>query len=147
MKNKIIWPLLAFVLMLSSCTDKETQIADIKLVPVYAISSIIGTNAPYSIEVYKEKALMLVYSNNVNVKALSSSNYIDASTETDFNVTFRAAEKTKSVLGIDSLINSRYELRGVKATGISTLKVVSYIKTDSIVTNYTAKTAEAARYN
>ncbi len=147
MKKYLISFLALIAIFFSACNDNQSTTPDIKLVPVYAISNIIGTNPAYAIEVYREKTLMLIYSNNVNLKSFAITDYVDSSNDSDFKLSFRASEKAKAVLGGDTLINSRYELNGLKATNLASLKVVSYIKTDSLTRVFNVKIAEESRYN
>ncbi len=148
MKNKVLSIfVLALLFFTTSCDEQQWPVSDVKLVPIYQLTNIVGTNAPYSIEIYKEKPLLVEFSNAVNVKSLAYSNYADLSTELNYNMKFKATEKSKSILGADTLLTRRYELNGVKASNTGTLKIVKYNKTDSTTNSYTIKIADASRYN
>jgi len=154
MKKNIFWSLLALIIVLSSCEKKEWPLSDIKQVPVYNISSVVrtspfvaGYSIPFTLEVYKEKPLMIEYVNAKLLKPLATTMYVDASNETDFNVSFKATEIAKTTLGKDTVLNRRYEMNGVKATLSGTMKIVFYTKTDSVVQSFTMKFAESMVYN
>lgn len=147
MKNIILCSLLVIVFITSGCEKTEWATSDIKYVPVYVVSNFTGaTTVPYEIDIYKEKSILLEYSTSINLIKLETRNYVDASTDSNVAVTFRAYEKAKTVLGADTLLDRRFELNAIKATNIGTLKVVKYENVDSI-TNYTVKVTEDFRYN
>ncbi len=149
MKTKYILSLLTLLLVMSSCDKKEWPLSDIKEVPIYYVSSITGTGTkPYALEVYREKKLLLEYKTAALLNApLTTSNYVDASDDNNFNVKFRAEEKLKTALGVDTVLNRRYELSGVKATNVGQLIVVKYDLADSTVSTYSVKVVEDVRYN
>lgn len=147
MKNTIIGSLFALILLFSGCKQDEWPVADIVQVPVYSLTKIVGTNAPFAIDIYKDKPILLEFASSTLVKKLNTLDYLDNSNDTNFMLTFKATEKSKSIVGTDTLLNRRYELNALKTTQLGTLKVVTYNKMDSIVTNYTIKVAEETRYN
>jgi len=147
MKNKLILSLLAVAFLACSCETEEWPTSDIKLVPIYAISSIVGSSAPYSLEIYRENPLLIEYTTSLRLNAQTTSNYIDDSDETNYNVSFNASKDTVTSLGIDTLLNRRYVIAGNKSTNIGTMTVFKYNKLDTVATNYTMKVINDTRYN
>lgn len=73
------------ILTFTSC-DEESNFNDTgaTLVPVYSITDISGSGAPFAINIYKEQNLIIEYTSAVNVVKFSASSFADNSTETDF---------------------------------------------------------------
>ncbi|MEN6363426.1 MAG: hypothetical protein ABFC90_12430 [Bacteroidales bacterium] len=154
MKNKIIWTLLAVVLIVSSCDTNEWPVSNIKLVPIFKVTSVVGvtgnptgTVAPYALEIYKEKALLIEYTTASLMSPLTTSAYVDGSTDSSYNLNFKASILSKTALKQDTILNRRYELIADKVTNSGTLKVVKYNNQDSVVTNFTIKVMEDSVYN
>lgn len=132
--KKLIKFFIIFTITLSmfSC-DEETHFIkpDIKLVPVYAITDIVGTGAPFAINIYKEKALIVEYINKVNAINYTSTSYADSSTDTDYTISVSKVTAGGSVA---------YSISASKATGVGTLTVGGG-------TVYTIKVSEKEVYN
>lgn len=147
MKNKLYIYLVALLFVASSCETAEWPQSDLSLVPVYTLSSLVGTPSVYRFEIYKTKSLLIQSTTTSQFKTFTTSSYLDASNETSYSVSFKASQATKTVLGADTTLNSRYELSADKGTKVGTLKVVSYVKQDSVISNYTMKISEDEVYN
>lgn len=135
MKNKIKYlGLLAILLAFFSCSEESNfKEPDIALVPVYAITNIVGSNAPFAINIYKEKALIILYTTSVNPISYDSSGYTDNSTDTNYDITVNRAEGTETI---------RYTVTADKATGVGNLTIVG-----STTSAYTIKVTEKEVYN
>lgn len=131
----------------SSCETTEWPQSELSLVPVYTLTSIVGTPSVYSFEIYKTKSLLIQSTTTSQFKTFATSSYLDASNETKYSVSFKASQASKTTLGADTTLNSRYELSADKLTKVGTLKVVNYVKQDSVILNYTLKISEDEVYN
>jgi len=131
-KNIKYLGLFAIILAFFSCTEETNfKEPDIALVPVYAITNIVGANAPFAINVYKEKPLIIEYTTSVNPNSFTSSGYVDSSTATNFE------------FAVNKLANGTvvsYRVSADKVSGNGTLTVDN-------VTVYTIKVAEKQVYN
>jgi hypothetical protein len=116
MKNKIKYlGLLTIIIAFFNCSEESNfKEPDIALVPVYAITNIVGTNAPYAINIYQQKSLIVEYSTSVNPVNYVSSNYVDSSTETNYEISVSKLVEGGSI---------SYLISADKETGIGTLSV------------------------
>ncbi|TYA92141.1 hypothetical protein [Seonamhaeicola marinus] len=105
---------LILVFTLFAC-DEESNFDEFNavLTPVYSLTNI--SNGPHKINVYKEKALIVEYITEVNVKSFQSSGYTDASTDTNFEV---SVTKTLEDGSTQALVIS-----ADKASGAGTLTI------------------------
>ena len=147
MKNKLYTFIVAILFATTACETAEWPESDLTLVPVYTVKNLVGTPAVYSLEIYKTKALLIESTTTSQFKTFTTSSYSDASNETAYSVSFKASRVTKTTLGADTILNSRYEITADKVSKVGTLKLVSYVKQDSVVSNYTMKISEDEVYN
>lgn len=117
----------------------------VKLVPIYHLSNITGTNDLYIVEIYKEKPLIIEFKNISLADSYVSSNYTDNSTATNFNILLTKNIEKKDTNGVIIKSSEKYEVTGVKATNAGNLKVTN---ADGItVYNYGIKIQESEVYN
>jgi len=115
-----------------SCTEESNfKEPDIALVPVYAITNIVGANAPFAINIYKEKPLVIEYTTAVNPISFVSSGFVDSSTATN-------VELTVNKLNNGTAVN--YRVSADKVSGNGTLTIDNG-------TVYTIKVVEKQVYN
>ncbi|GAL63588.1 hypothetical protein [Algibacter lectus] len=136
MKNIIkLLGLLSVVLVTFFSCDEESPFIgpNVELTPVYALTDIIGANAPFAINIYREKDLIIEYSTNVNVTSFTSASYADTSTDTSYEIS------VAKLIG-DDIIG--YWISADKTTGEGTLTVV----TDTQI-EYQIKISEKEVYN
>lgn len=123
---------LAIVFAFTSCEEENNfEKSDIALTPVFSLTEITGANAPFKINIYKQKSLITEYSTIFNLKSYSSSGYSDTSTATNYEVT---------VNKIDDGTTYVYVLSADKTTGAGTLTVDN-------TTVYNVKVSEDEVYN
>jgi len=80
--KKILILSLAFVaLELASCESDIWPESEITKVPVYKVVDIDGDNAPYELQVYKTKPLLIQYQNEVTAAPFEMLNYLDQSND------------------------------------------------------------------
>ncbi|WP_405293586.1 hypothetical protein [Algibacter sp. Ld11] len=136
MKNIIkLLGLLSVVLVTFFSCDEESPFIEpnVELTPVYALTDIIGVNAPFAINIYREKDLIIEYSTNVNVTSFTSASYADTSTDTSYEIS------VAKLIG-DDIVG--YWISADKTTGEGTLTVV----TDTQI-EYQIKISEKEVYN
>lgn len=135
MKNNIKYlGLFAIVLFFFSCSEESNfKEPDIDLVPVYAITNIVGTNAPYAINIYREKPIIIVYTTSVNPISYTATGYTDNSTESSYDITVNRVSENETI---------KYTITADKATGVGNLTVVG-----ASTTAYTIKVTEKEVYN
>lgn len=116
MKNiKKILVLLILVISLVSCDEEDNFVkSEIELVPVFAITDISGSNAPFAINIYQQKSLIVEYSSSINAKNYVSSGYSDTSTDSTYEI---------SVTKLMDNISVNYDISADKLTGDGTLTV------------------------
>jgi len=116
MKNIIKYiSILAIVLAFTSCeSESNFQEPNIELVPVYSITDIQGADTPFKINIYRQKDLIIEYSSSVNASSFASSNFMDISSDTTYEVSV-----DKMVEG--SPVN--YSISADKVTGLGTMTV------------------------
>jgi hypothetical protein len=105
----------AIVFAFASCEEESNfKDSDIALTAVYSITDITGTDAPFKVNIYKQKNLITVYATKFNLDSYTSSGFVDTSTDTNYEVTVNKVES-------DATIN--YVLSADKITGLGTLTV------------------------
>lgn len=135
MKNIIkLLGLLTIVATLFSCDEENHfQEPDFQLTPVYTVTNITGQNNLFSINIYREKSLIIEYSSDVNANNFTSTNYADTSTDTDYNI---------SVSRIVDGVTTTYIVTGSKETGEGTIEIM-----DDATATYNIIIAETEVYN
>ena len=135
MKNNIKYlGLFAIILAFFSCSEESNfKDPDIALVPVYAITNIVGSNAPFAINIYKEKPLIIVYNTSVNPISYMATGYTDSSTESNYEITVNRVSENDTVI---------YTITADKTTGVGNLTIVG-----ASTTAYTIKVIEKEVYN
>lgn len=107
--------ILAIVLSFTNCESEDNfQDSNIALVPVYSITDIQGADAPFKINIYKLKSLIIEYGSSVNATSFVSSNYIDTSSDATYNVS------------VDKMVDGtavNYVISADKVTGEGTMIV------------------------
>lgn len=149
MKKIVYYICLIAIFAVGSCNKKaEWGVPDIKLVPVYMITNIQGNNAPYSLEAYRDKPLLIEFQNAFLAKSFVTSDYADSSNTTDYAISFKKHYETTKTDSNKMINPDMYVIVADKATGNGTLMIS---KKDSLgnVTkeNYTISIAEDQRYN
>ncbi len=147
MKNifKTITVLFAAILLFS-CDENTIFEGDpgIELTPVYSIT-LLNNNGPFKINIYKEKAILLEYANEEKVTKYSTTNFVDNSTETTYDVTF--TQLIPEDQGDGTIVNQEvsYDLDGDKTAGTGTLVINNGI--DPAVTHAGIAITEEEIYN
>lgn len=97
--KKIVIISIAFVaLVLASCDSKIWPESDIEKVPVYRVTDIAGIDAPYELQVYQTKPLLIDYLNEVTATPLTMLNYQDMSGDL-YDVKFSAKDSISITYG------------------------------------------------
>lgn len=126
--------LLIIALTIFNCDEENNfEESNINLVPVYAITNIQGQNNLHSINVYREKDLIIEFYSQVNANNFISSNYVDTSTETNFNFS------TSKVIEGET---TTYSIIGDKETNSGTLTI-----TNNTVSTHNISITEKDVYN
>ncbi|MGA9639582.1 hypothetical protein [Flavobacterium sp.] len=139
MKNLIKFlGLITLVLIMFSCEEESNfKQSEIELVPVYTLintgTDIVSKGGPVSINVYRKKPLLVEYSSSVNATSYAITNYVDTSSETNYEIRFSKVNNGVSV---------EYTISAVKGTGSGTLSVAS-----AIPVVYPIKISEKEVYN
>ena len=94
MRYSEIFSFVFAVLLLCSCEKKDLKESDIGLVPVYNISNIQGEEAPFSIDLYIDDPLVIVYPNANQLEAYEIADYVDDSTASEYDFSFVKSVKT-----------------------------------------------------
>lgn len=151
MKNIILLgSFLAFLLMFSSCEDNDWPEPDIEKVPVYSITGISGSGAPHALEVYRnEDTPLMIEFKNANLLAnYKTSDYVDASTESTFNITYSIQRPAVTAAGEDTVITNLYELVGSKEdVGLDTLNIGVVSSVDTTYSEFIMTIKLEERYN
>ena len=109
--------LFAMVFTLFSCDEESPFIEpNVELVPVYAITDIVGTNAPLAINIYREKDLIVEYTSSVDAFSYTSASFSDTSTDTNYEISVAKLVDGNAI---------GYWISADKTTGVGTLTVVS----------------------
>ncbi|MGJ8743957.1 hypothetical protein [Polaribacter sp.] len=116
MKNIIKYiAVFAIVFAFASCEeDSNFKDSDIALTAVYSITDITGTDAPFKVNIYKQKNIITVYTTKFNLDSYASSGFIDASTDTNYEVTVNKLENNATI---------NFVLSADKTTGQGTLTI------------------------
>jgi hypothetical protein len=135
MKNIIkCFALIAITFSLFSCDEESNFIeSEIELVNVYSITEITGANAPFKINIYKNKSLIVQYNSLVAVTNYASSGYVDASTDTNYEISVDRISNGETV---------KYTISADKTSGVGNLTIAG-----SSTTVYTIKVVETEVYN
>ncbi|OEK07665.1 hypothetical protein A8C32_16940 [Flavivirga aquatica] len=151
MKNTIIKFCCLFTLIFSviGCGEEaEFQASDIELVPIYYVTDIVGSEAPHSIEVYKEKPLLIEFSSKVQAKSFAISNYQDLSDGTAFNITFDKVVLMEQEDGSFIDVVNSYVINADVLTGDGSIEITWQNSDNTFTTEtYTIKLVETERYN
>lgn len=127
MKNIIT--LLSFALLIilaSSCGDgKEWPQPSIQLVPVYEITGISGAGAPSEVDLYRTVNLVIVFKNANTPLAYYTTDFQDASDETNYHVTAMVENQVTLEDGTSAKEVVVYSLEADKTTGAGTLTVTT----------------------
>lgn len=135
MKNIIKFlGLLAIVISLSSCEEKQWLQPDIELVPVYSITNIEGVLAPFQINIYQEQPLIIEYQKEDNAESFQSTDFTDTSTENMYEISVNKLDDEKVIT---------YVVSADKQTGVGTLVITNA----GVETSYTIIVANTELYN
>lgn len=104
MKKIIIISLALVALVLASCESEIWSESEIVKVPVYRVVDIEGDNAPYELQVYKTKPLLIEYQSEVTVAPFEMLNYQDQSSDL-YNIQFSVKDSVD--------LSYDYEIEGV----------------------------------
>lgn len=147
MKN-LIFALGLLAVLASSCEEKIWPTSELELVPVYAVTEIVGTDAPFALDVYKEKSLAITFVKESLLESAETYNYLDASDEVNYAVTFSAKQEVLLEDSTTTIHTLDYEINADKATGVGSMTVITTEEDDTESTVvYTAEVAEDERYN
>ena len=133
MKNIIKYiTIFAVVFAFTSCEENSNfEESDIALTQVYTLTDISGENAAFKINIYKKLSLITEYATVDKLKSYRSSDFVDSSTDTNYEVT---------VNKIDDDTTMNYVLSADRVTGVGTLTV-------DAVTVYSVTVSEKEVYN
>ncbi|UXX81100.1 hypothetical protein N7E81_08300 [Reichenbachiella carrageenanivorans] len=147
MKN-LLFALGLLAVVASSCDEKVWPMSELELVPVYSVTEIVGTDAPFALEVYKEKSLAITFVKQDLLESTETYDYIDASDEVNYGFTFSAKEEILLEDSTTTIHTLDYEISADKATGVGSMTITT-TEEDATVTTlvYTAEVAEEERYN
>jgi len=126
MKKIIKYVMLLSIIVTSfSCDEKEWLQPDVALTPIYALTDISGANAPNAINIYENIALIVEYKSDVLLSSFMSSNYVDSSTETMYEISVdKIIQFQPGDNGVDA-ITITYKVSADKITGLGTLTEIS----------------------
>ena len=147
MKKSFIYSSFILLLFVFGACKKDSlwEKTSVKLTPIYQLTNITGTDPLYSVEIYKEKPLVIEFINVSLASSYVSSNYTDNSTATNFNVLVTKNIEKKEANGAITKSAEKYEVTGVKDTNSGNLKVTA---ADGVtVRNYGIKIQETTVYN
>lgn len=119
--KKIVKIISILVLLISfgSCNNDDKTFQEVEQVPVYAISN---TSAAHAITVYREKPLLIEFTDEIKAFSFGINNYSDSSDETTYMISFNKVIVTQPELGPATSEEVAYEITGDVATGDGTLK-------------------------
>ena len=124
--------ILLITLTVFNCDDESNfNEPNISLTPVYSITDIDGTDTPFKINIYRQKNLIIEYASEVNVSSFISTNYMDSSTDTTYQISVNKENEGTS---------TSYSISADKATGDGTLTI-------DASTVYNISVAEEQVYN
>ncbi|GAF02163.1 hypothetical protein [Saccharicrinis fermentans] len=115
MKNLLnILTVVGFVMLLGGCDESEWPESSVKLVPVYSATDIDGEGAPFALEIYQEKPLLIEYVNANILNSFSYYDFVDKSSSTRFDLSYAIQRPAITDAGKDTLITNVYRLFGLK---------------------------------
>lgn len=151
MKYREIFNLIIVLLFFSSCEKKDLKQSDISLVPVYNISNIQGRGnvAPFAIDVYMEKPIVIVYPTASELIVYEIKNYLDSSTDGEYDFTFIKSVQTTTEEGNNKIYAvETYEINGDINSGSGIMTIKSVNGNGNLSTKkYTVSIDKEKRYN
>ncbi|MDO6738778.1 hypothetical protein [Wenyingzhuangia sp. 2_MG-2023] len=140
--------LLILMLFANGCEkDESWTAADLKLVPVYAITDIkdaVNPDEPvelFYIELYKTKPLLIEFINDKTTNPpFKITSYSDNSNTTNYNIEVVAAQESTTT---EEVSDTAYSISGDKTTGEGTLAITI----EGVAKSYTIQISEKEVYN
>jgi hypothetical protein len=114
-----ILSIVVFLLSFGSCNTNDKTYQEVESVPVYAITN---TSAAHAITIYREKPLLIEFTDEIKAFSFDINSYSDSSDETNYNVTFIKVIITQPESGPATSEEVAYEITGDVITGIGSLK-------------------------